>query len=209
MHYAHCSACTHLPHLSKPCPTPSCPHLALHSGSARRALRILFCPSLPCRRASPSTAAEETYKWLVQLPVAAISLDFLGVPGGSPHPHPGVGFYLRFYLNCGWLWLRPPGRRGPGHGRAVPRAPSALHLTNPRCLCLLTPGQPDAVTGHVRSRAALLSVRAAGADYGSRTAQLIAKHGFPKVRAQPHELSCCRRRQRCAAGPVREGPSRC
>lgn len=27
-------------------------------------------------------AAEETYGWLVQLPVAAISLDFLGVPGG-------------------------------------------------------------------------------------------------------------------------------
>lgn len=31
--------------------------------------------------------AEETYKWLVELPVAALSLDFLGVPGqrsGSP-----------------------------------------------------------------------------------------------------------------------------
>ena len=30
--------------------------------------------------------AEETYRWLVELPVAAISFDFLGVPGGLSKP---------------------------------------------------------------------------------------------------------------------------
>lgn len=41
-----------------------------------------FLPAPPCCRAPARLrAAEETYKWLVQLPVAAISLDFLGVPG--------------------------------------------------------------------------------------------------------------------------------
>lgn len=42
---------------------------------------FLNCPACCC---CPTCLpdAEETYCWLVQLPVAAISLDFLGVPGG-------------------------------------------------------------------------------------------------------------------------------
>ena len=31
--------------------------------------------------------AEATYKWLVQLPVAAVSLDFKGVPGSDQGCH--------------------------------------------------------------------------------------------------------------------------
>ncbi len=39
---------------------------------------VVTCPHLLRLH---SRTAEDTFKWLVQLPVAAISLDFLGVPG--------------------------------------------------------------------------------------------------------------------------------
>lgn len=99
--------------------------------------------------------------------MAAISLDFLGVPGE---------LYGTATCSCIWycgLYGTADSLLRPSLGLTLPLA--VLALLALRHLLLLH------LTMQHLLRALCVLCWCAGADYGSCTAQLIAKHGFPKV----------------------------